>query len=735
MVSSFPFVLLPQIKEQNEKNDLIEMQNKLSSSSINQIANLVENYSVNYNSLSAPLKTYKQQLNSNRKLITSYENEIKKLDYNISYISLNGIVESRENKFAIVLCNGVRYAIRSSLKPGTYFSGSVKSIEGLTYYSDPSGRQLSLGNYMPVKGESPEQKYQNILKKINSLKNEETTNLQTLKQEAINVLDKEIELRNEKITFHYYECGSNNLAKADYKTALSDFNIVNDVNPNYKDLTSKLILARNNYFYANAFEYSAENNLLKAYNIYFNLAYPDDFKDSKQLFIQTFENYIDETQMEATKKNDINIFLALYDTIESKIEFSKDEYLLNGILEKYRKDLNNFTLEYYNPDRVVSSYDIVPEGYYLTEGKGTKVDVPGFLISKNPFNYQLFKSYEITHNTKLNFAYSKSSPFSQLKIPSNNLKSVADWIGVELLTENDLVYLECDGWISLKEKEIFTNNSQGHASKNLYRNQKTEKEVTDYKNHYKVLIINLKNKELEDKIEVESSEISARQKSEMQQIKEFAYNSGEVIAPKRLFLIPKAAINLSSVSWKPPASISNPFPDTKIHAGFAGYQFDVLFGINFDDNKFIGSEIYHGLGINFSYYRSIKPTDKDVSFSDNPHEIEMFYNSLKLSEFNAELRYSNGYFIGVGYSSFNFRMTYQALGQQIISVDDNKKGSAFSLSIGIDGGWYELYVKTILSSGKDGPFAWDNKNLAGNILYGIKFGFPIRLIREEPVFY
>lgn len=735
----FTVQLKSQIFDQEEvaRKSLVELKNKLDSISSYKEWALLEAIKNNFSycsELVGLVSEYKAKLEKNNNIITEKINQRNQIDLSERFMKITGTVESIESGFSMINTGQERFSIKGTFKYNQSITGSIKYIGGTTNFKVLGGGSYNLDNYELVHGQAPREKYDDLSNEIDKIREKNKIYYTDLIGECLTVVNKDIEKYTSLLLAIHYKSGIKLLGDNAFEEAYNEFGFVISIKADYEDVQNKYSTAKNNFLYGKASYFAQVGDFNKSYNIYLTLSYPLEFKDAKQLFDQTFRSYISEQLKEVNKKNDLNGFLAIFDTIETKSSISNDEGYFKSIKKDLSTELNKFAQEYFYPTNNQSKYTVVPDGYFLSS-EGKEIFMDGFLFSNEPINYLLLRSFEVAHDSKLNFSYSKLTPFDDFYIPPKILSDLTNWIGGAPLSENDKTYIACAGWISIKEKEVFSSSSDRNASSVRNKLITNANELEKYNNHYKFILKDLKDGNPKEDLIKESLRIKSQTQDQNQQIKELAYNTGKVIAPKRLYLIPKAGISFSTVSWNAPASISTLYPDTRVHSGFLGYQFNLLFGINFDDNQFIGTEIYHGLGINFSYFFSSKPTSKDVSFSNNPSHIEMFYNTLEMTEFNIELRYSNGAFIGIGYSKINFDMTYQALGQQLININEDKKASAFSLSIGLDGGWYELYIKSIIGTEKDGPYSWDSKNLSGNVQYGLKIGIPIRLMREEPVFY
>ncbi|OGU29138.1 MAG: hypothetical protein A2057_06675 [Ignavibacteria bacterium GWA2_35_9] len=244
------------LSEGYERKKLIQLRLQISETSENKLIALIDSLTKEYNAFSTLLSDYKQQDLEKEKLLRSKQKERGNINPNISYIEVRGIVESRVNEYAIVLANGTYYAIKSSYKPGDSFSGSIKQDGGNIQYTRPSGIAILLGTYTTGSGENSQKNYQRLTSEINSLMEERTKLLNELKLATLNIIDAEIKTKNEKIIDYHYTLGEEYLNKKEYDQAFKEFSYVQNIDANYKDISTKLDLANN------------KNHMVKKSNVY-----------------------------------------------------------------------------------------------------------------------------------------------------------------------------------------------------------------------------------------------------------------------------------------------------------------------------------------------------------------------------------------------------------------------------------------------------------------------------------
>ena len=122
------------------------------------------------------------------------------------------------------------------------------------------------------------------------------------------------------------------------------------------------------------------------------------------------------------------------------------EKLIDSLKNVWTPEFKEFTVNYYLGD--LRKYNLIPGGYYLTNGSGEKVSFDSFLLFPYELDDSFFKAFNIIFNRNI------ITPTFDKKAD----EKIKSWLGMSFITKEQIEYLIVDGWRSEKEKNYYNQN-------------------------------------------------------------------------------------------------------------------------------------------------------------------------------------------------------------------------------------------------------------------------------------
>jgi hypothetical protein len=661
---------------------------------------------------------------SEMSVINKKELELSKIDISGKYMTIDGFVESRQNGMAIINSNDRLYALKSGLSLGSRFKGSVKQIPGSADYTTPRGGNATLNIYAPAKEKDPKVKYDKLNAEIEKLRQINEEHFSVFRDSLIALINSEIAANNKIIVEAHYRNAENYLSQANYIKARNEYLVVQRLVRNYKDTPKKIETVYNYLKFNKALDYENSAQFDSAAELYFELTYPAEFNSCKEKFKAVFEKWADELFRNGGEFNKLHPFIVVFDSIESKkkrsLDFDYFSALSNDRIPKLKAYIERrFSYENFQDDFVP-----VPEGYYYNT-YGEKTPVSAFLVFSPGLDIDMLRAYEILTGNKL-ISQNPSSLSDNFEwLSDSEIKQVANFYKMAPLTQSDIEYIKADGWESEKAKIRYT-QTEGQTNYNFIPDRK----------RLKILPAAITNEAPRLSAFTSIKQMDFKVSSRVDRQKEDAIENGYVFAPGRLLLAPSFSIGWNFLNWSPyPLS-----PDYKtIKDGYLGIEGGLFIGVNIFPSRAGSFEKFNGLGLNISYSYATLHDDGKKNDLDN-------YSSIKIDKFSlegleVELRYQAVFFLGFGYAKFkhSYESNYTNsafTGTVPWSLKHDSNFNSFFINTGINGQYFQLFLKSYISEDKDGLFSWQsNGHINGNIMTGLKLYLPIRLFRDIPLFY
>ena len=711
-----------QIQEENTNNELkqfkIEIQ-KLSDfeddANKKDLVNSVEKYQHTTPAINEIYTKFQASIRQISDKIKTQEALYQKQSDEPNYPSISGYVESREKGFAIINMGNNRCALKSSLKLGAQYNGCIKPIDGTTDYVAPGNYQYRLGNYAPVKNNNREEKLNAIGTTIKNLGTQQVSLYGELITDIVASINTTISSNNNKIVETRYNQGSTDFTNSNFSSALINFTAVYELNNNYKDIKSRVIDARNNYDYTDGLKLEQNQAAVGAYSCFYNLAYPAPFKNAKEKFKQLFETYYLSQIQEAASAKNLEQYISVFDTLSKKYSDGYDNLYFKSLITSWKKPFEEFVKTNYSAKVSLDKFIVIPSGYYYTS-YGDKVRIETFCVKAAPHNFDLMRSFEIVFESNVISDKENRHDIEMKNVPTGVQQKFAAWLGYSLLSVSEFEYLKCDGWRSLAENDKYT---LGNAS--AYTNYGVTDEL-----YFKIDMANLSEKELSfisDKASSNRSEVSNRVNIQ----KDYAIQQGAILAPHRLYITPTVGIGYESITWAP-VNLVTAADIAQVNESVVPLEAGIFIGANLSSLFSEGSEDFGGIGVGVNY---VQVLNSSLITSKN---IIIESSKLNIKGLEIELRYQRKISVGIGMSFYKYDYTFNSQG--IIGYQEsNEKLQDFFIHFGWDWNYFSIYMKTHFSNFQNGIFAWDSKNLTGNVTLGMQLKLPIKLFRDEPLFY
>ncbi|HSP88962.1 MAG TPA: hypothetical protein VLN45_12575, partial [Ignavibacteriaceae bacterium] len=512
----------------------------------------------------------------------------------------------------------------------------------------------------------------------------------------------------------YYDEGEKFLAELKYDYAFAEFNKIFSISNDYRDTRQKIKYIEKMLIYTEAEEYLKEKKYFKAYWNFARLSFPDTFSNSLELFRSSFRIYCASIAEESRKSNNLKKYLSIFDSLF--IYQFKDPVFVSNYYKEFRDDFIPFVIEYYYDD--IKKYRIIPSGEFYQAGTGKKIFIKTFLASPNEISKLFYTSILIINSKEIKLITDVDGP--------KLLDKTKELLGLRLMTDEEIEYINCNGWRSEKERNMYSYNSPSY---------------------YKILdpdyclcldLEDIHNKTLMDEILSTAEKIKEEIELENEKDKEAAYTSKKIPEIKRLFIIPNFSSQFSSNDWVT-GKFYSPSNELRLFQKRSDVQFGAFFGYVLDDEIDKGEQFFNGIGINIGYLNATHYKDSRELTLKGSLEADISNYSLGGYEIEFQYRPAVAGFSGIlslGYG--NYKSSYNFSSDSLKFKSEEVIPSIIS-SIGFGMTFtnilVQFYMKSIFSLNSEGQFSFHKKNYSGNIIFGFSIGYSVKFLRYEPLVY
>jgi hypothetical protein len=240
--------VLTQDLEKDHYRQLDNFMNLVNAKGINNAAEVISNSDSIITlcpSLAEIVKQFKTKKSEFTKRIDEKLQKRSQLDLSVQLIQIDGTVEAQLKGHSIINSNGKYYAVRINVPIGSTYKGHAKRSEGIISYKPLGGSNQNLPIYTLVSGGSPQEQHSTLTKEVENLQNQYSDLWEKFKAGCIREVSAEQEKTKQVLLDKHYAAGEDFLNKKEYDSALEEFNFVKTLNPDFKDIDKKLIVANN----------------------------------------------------------------------------------------------------------------------------------------------------------------------------------------------------------------------------------------------------------------------------------------------------------------------------------------------------------------------------------------------------------------------------------------------------------------------------------------------------------
>lgn len=638
-------------------------------------------FSKQFNILSQEWANLKSNMDAANQRVEQYEAAV--------YIS--GVSEDTKDGNSLIISSGERYAIKKKVKKGKKYSGYIMPTDiTISYYDYMEGSTpIPLYECVPAGFSSKDlSKYTDEKTALESKVNDFS---QAYYYKVIGSIKEDIKDLNNSFMQKAYNLAEGFAASKDFGNAYKQYKLIEAIDPQYKDVPKKMNDAFNKMSFTTSLNLSARGQHLEAYTLLEFLVYSNNYEESRVKYQSEFELFYKDMMQDCINKNDIAKFISVFDTLDQKIKLYKNAIYFTEYKRTIKKDFAAFASNYFSIQNNEDKLFVYPEGSFLTHDIGQEIDVSPFAVMDLTFSKNLTRSYEIARGEKLSFEnYNAAASTKQ----SKELKSLAAWLGLELVSDNDKEYINSSGWNSVKEKEYYAERN----SQNYYNVSVTPV--------FKIMLNDIKDERIKSALTTKASLLKDATELKNERIKDNFLKQKNIYFGRYLWLTPFGGYSMHSILF--PADLGRAY----LNQGCLNYG--IFVGYNMRSN---GSS-FSGFGINFNYSASLgKPSSQTVeSFTEKGWELELQARSI--------------IYIGAGFAKKTIEYSFPG-GSPILSQDLN----LFTVTAGFDFGYLNLYVRSYISSQKIGFFALKGQNTSGNLIGGANITIPIEIFKNEPTIF